>query len=81
MLNISVINSMLDPFNLYNIHRLDRPDNARDGGIIVYVNINYNSLCMTEFFTNGIELICITFFNTDLSPFIDHQICYCPKLF
>ena len=59
----SVTNAMLNPLNLYTVYRLDRPDNARGGGIIVYVNINYNSLCMTEFVTNGIELLCITFFN------------------
>ena len=62
-LNNSVTNAMLNPLNLYTVYRLDRPDNARGGGIIVYVNINYNSLCMTEFVTNGIELLCITFFN------------------
>ena len=62
-LNNSVTNAMLNPLNLYTVYRLDRPDNARGGGIIVYVNINYNSLCMTEFITNGIELLYIKFFN------------------
>ena len=49
----------MNPLNLYTVYRLDRPDNARGSGIIVYVNINYNSLCMIEFVTNGIELLCI----------------------
>ena len=62
-LNNSVTNAMLNPLHLYTVYRLDSPYNARGGGIIVYFNINYNSLCMTEFLTNGIELLCITFFN------------------
>ena len=62
-LNNIVTNEMLNPLHLYTVYRLYRTDNARGGGIIVYVNINYNSLCMTEFFTYGIELLCITFFN------------------
>ena len=55
-LNNSFTNAMLNKLNLYTVYRLDHHDNAHGGGIIVYVNINYNSLCMTDFFTNGIEL-------------------------
>ena len=62
-LNNSVTNAMFNPLNLYTVYRPDRPDNAHGGGIIVYVNINYNSLCMTEFVTNGIELLYIQFYN------------------
>ena len=62
-LNNSVSNAMLNPLHLYTIYRLDLPDIARGGGIIVYVNINYNSLCMTKFVTKGIELLCIQIFN------------------
>ena len=61
-LNNSVTYAMLNPLHLYTVYRQDRPDNSR-GGIIVYVNITYNSLCMIEFFTNGIEILCINFFN------------------
>ena len=80
-LNNSVTNAILNPLNLYTVYRLDRPDNARGGGIIVYVNINYNSLCMTEFVTNGIELLCITFFNYRLVTIYMPPDCHCPKLF
>ena len=43
-LNNSVTNAMLNSLDLYTVYILDRPDNARGGGIIVYVNINYTGL-------------------------------------
>ena len=34
-LNNIVTNEMLNPLNLYNIYRLDRPDNTLGGDIII----------------------------------------------
>ena len=80
-LNNSVTNAMLNQLNLYTDYRLDSPDNARGYGIIVYININFNSLCMTEFLQMVLNYYILNFLITDLSPFIGYQICHCPKLF
>ena len=57
-LNKNIFNSLLNPNDKYTLYRLYRNTNTRGGGILVYVNIHYNTY-QINLSNNTFELICI----------------------
>ena len=57
-LNKNIFNLLLNPNDKYTLYRLDRNTNTHGGGILVYVNMHYNTY-QINLPNNTFELICI----------------------
>ena len=60
-LNENIFNSLLNPNEKYTLYRLDRNTNTHGGGILVHVNMHYNTY-QINLHNNTFELISVSIY-------------------